>query len=238
MGFISDFWEWITDPDSWSGLDPENGSSYFDSYRDAYEASKGHRLENGVNAFKQIFGLDEPLQTVGKITDTALAGAPGFPAQAFRFFSNILTRNTAAKHIPLFNGFGSSSASGSTLTDIDDSNNDIQLSDFTSLFDNFYQEQDENRKFNAEQAALAREWQEKMASTNYQRAVSDLKAAGLNPVLAASGGISSSVPSAPSASNMSSGGDTMSSLVGALATSVNSVASILEAILPGRISIK
>ena len=42
--------------------------------------------------------------------------------------------------------------------------------------------------FNAEQARLNREWQERMANTAYQRAVKDLKAAGLNPVMATWGG--------------------------------------------------
>lgn len=42
-------------------------------------------------------------------------------------------------------------------------------------------------EFNAEQAKLNREWQERMDSTKYQRAITDMKAAGLNPVLAVTG---------------------------------------------------
>lgn len=65
-------------------------------------------------------------------------------------------------------------------------------------------------EFNAKQAQLQRDWAEKMESTKYQRAVTDMKSAGLNPVLAAtgggisvgSGGGGSSSISAPSMSGM------------------------------------
>lgn len=42
--------------------------------------------------------------------------------------------------------------------------------------------------FNSYQAQLQREWQEHMASTGYQRAMTDMKNAGLNPILAATYG--------------------------------------------------
>lgn len=43
--------------------------------------------------------------------------------------------------------------------------------------------------YNAEQARLNREWQERMANTVYQRTVADMKKAGINPILAANMGL-------------------------------------------------
>lgn len=71
--------------------------------------------------------------------------------------------------------------------------------------------------FNAEQAQLQRDWQEKMANTQYQRAVKDMSAAGLNPILAVTGGgVGTGVPGGAVASV---GGSQMSSAQGAMASS-------------------
>ena len=70
--------------------------------------------------------------------------------------------------------------------------------------------------FNAEQAEIQRNWQERMANTQYQRAVGDMEKAGLNPILAVTGGgVGTGVPGGAAASV---GGASMSSAQGAMAS--------------------
>jgi hypothetical protein len=56
------------------------------------------------------------------------------------------------------------------------------------------------REFNADQSQISRDWQERMANTQYQRTVQDLNAAGLSPMLAYSKG-ASALPSGATASS-------------------------------------
>lgn len=73
----------------------------------------------------------------------------------------------------------------------------------------------EANAFSAEEAEKARQWEEYMSSTSYQRQVVDMQKAGVNPAITMTGGIGgASTPSSPSPSSVApSSGMNMSDLM-------------------------
>lgn len=141
------------------------------------------------------------------------------------------SRNSLETHgIRSSSGFDSGLSAVSSYIDqmlaIQNSNNAWSANEAAKLR-NWQQIQNQKAMdFNMSEAQKNRDWQEMMSNTAHQREIKDLQAAGLNPVLSASGGNGAAVGSGATASGVTSSGakgDTDTSASGAIANLVTSM---------------
>lgn len=125
------------------------------------------------------------------------------------------------------------------LQGIADKNNAWSASQAQKQMDFQSASADKAMKFNADQAALDRKWQEYMSNTAHQREIKDLKAAGLNPVLSANAG--APVTSGATASGYASSGamgetdhSTSGALVGLLGSMLSAQTQLASTALSAR----
>lgn len=145
---------------------------------------------------------------------------------------NLLTGNVPSKYNETHTGLvGNLLGSLGIKTDAH-YNADLARSEYSAqqAFERDKQLMEMNNQFNAEQVQIGREWQAQREDTYYQRKVEDMKTAGINPIMAISGGGADvgSTPTASSSSVRSSGSNYSGSSAG---NGLGAIASVLAGLI-------
>lgn len=164
------------------------------------------------------------LAELGKSFGEAMAALGDYSANAAAQANNVSAASQAAQGL-----FNQESANAANWQNTQNMMNQYQFNSAQASMANQFTESmwqrsadwneemwERQAAFNAKEAQKQRDWQEAMANTQYQRAVGDMSKAGLNPILAVTGGgVGTGVPGGAAASV---GGAAMGSAQGAMAS--------------------
>lgn len=218
-------------PDTGGYTPPEEYESNFvgnGNSADSYNAAALTEAPSAVDQDKVAFyeRLKDSIG-LGHSMDSFLASGVVSPTNQ-EIINNIINKDKPVNSADTSGSKVPELAADSSLDTVTESSD---LSDWINQFERYVNQQyafnqasaDRAMAFEADQARINREWQEMMSNTSYQRAVADMKAAGINPLLAFSSMSGASTPSGSAASGTSASGSlgNFSSFYSSLMSSFN-----------------
>lgn len=113
----------------------------------------------------------------------------------------------------------------------DEANSDQNQDFWQGLAQSVGEQQKQQMSYNERMTKMLMDWTTEMSNTAYQRAMNDMKKAGLNPILAYSQG-GASTPSVTPSSYSLGGGDSLSDFVNMITNGASNILKIVANFLP------